>query len=149
MFANVPSLSYLAGLQSQLTSVRYAFDVIGELYFGRIFGFITGRCDYGSYIESLDTLLPPIVISAVSPAYVRPIILASALVLPAARKAFGCLDHIANAAKSCVARRREELATGKENRRDLLDQLFAIHHEKGETDDFQIRDIEQEAYVAM
>ncbi len=36
----------------------YAFDVIGELYFGRMFGFMAYSHDHENYIHSLDTLMP-------------------------------------------------------------------------------------------
>jgi hypothetical protein len=129
---------------------RYAFDVIGELYFGRMFGFMQDRHDFGSYIESLDQLLPPMVVSAVSPTYARPFILPAALLFPKTRKALASLKHIATAAKGCVAKRREEMASGNETiRNDILNKLFAIHIDKGQKYDFQIPDIEQEAYVAL
>jgi len=42
-----------------LTNVdRYAFDVIGELFFGKKFGFLDERQDWGTYIKTLDILLP-------------------------------------------------------------------------------------------
>lgn len=129
---------------------RYAFDVIGELYFGRMFGFMQDRHDYGSYIESLDQLLPPMVVSAVSATYVRPLIFPAALLFSKTRKAIASLKNINQAARTCVAKRRSEMASGDAViRNDILNKLFAIHNEKGEKYDFQIPDIEQEAYVAM
>ncbi|GAB7353809.1 hypothetical protein MBLNU459_g4187t1 [Dothideomycetes sp. NU459] len=142
-------------LSNVLQSERYAFDVVGELYFGRMFGFMQHRHDHGNYIESLDALIPGICATAVSASYARPLILASSLLLPTVRKGLKAIDHIAAAAKACVARRVEEQscagagADGGVPRRDLLQQLLEIQQSKGEKVDFGRGEVEQEAYVAL
>ena len=130
---------------------RYAFDVIGELYFGSMFGFMQDRHDYGSFIASLDALVPVTALSGVSPPYIRPLIFPAALLSPKSttRNAIRSLKHIMSAARSCVMQRQQDMKDGKPLRRDMLDKLFSIHAEKGEKHDFQIRDIEQEAFVAL
>lgn len=130
---------------------RYAFDVIGELYFGRMFGFMEQRTDYQSYIASLDTLLPVLAICAVGPSYIRPVISASSILSPAVRKALRAIDHIAAAAKNCVATRSYELSSGSGDniRRDLLQQLFDISRGKGDKLDFGQGETTYEAYVGM
>lgn len=131
---------------------RYAFDVIGELYFGRMFGFMEQRTDYQSYIESLDTLLPLLTVASVAPSYTRPIILASAIINPAVRKGLRAIDHIAAAAKACVNKRAQDLAAGGEGtaiRRDLMQQLFEIARAKGDKVDFGHGEITYEAYVGL
>ncbi len=107
------------------------------------------RYDFGTYIESLDNLLPPMTVASVSPSYIRPFIFPTALVFPATRKAIEGLKNIRKAATDCVTRRRQEMEIGKESRRDILDKLFAVKAEKGEKVDFGIDEIEQESYVAM
>lgn len=57
----------------------YAFDVIGELYFGRMFGFMETGQDYQSLIYSLDVLNPLITSLAVLAIYARPFIQLSAI----------------------------------------------------------------------
>ncbi len=129
---------------------RYAFDVIGELYFGRMFGFMETGGDHGSWIESLDLLMPFLCMTAVAPSYVRPLILASALVVPGSLKALKAIDNIGVAARGCVAKRFDENRKDEEQpRTDLLEQLYEIHREKGEKVDFQLGDIQQEAYVGL
>ncbi|KAK5044698.1 hypothetical protein LTR84_010590 [Exophiala bonariae] len=127
----------------------YAFDVIGELYFGKMFGFMEQRTDYESYIASLDMLVPLITLAAVAPSYTRPLILVSSIISPAIRKAMKAIDHIATAARSCVATRSMQLAAGESVRRDLLSQLFDISHTKGEKVDFGLGEITYEAYVGL
>jgi hypothetical protein len=138
-----------AGL-TYLLSARYAFDVIGELYFGQMFGFMEHRTDHGSYIASLDTLLPVLTLTALAPSYVRPLVLGMAVLSPTVRNALKAVDHIANAARGCVTRRKQALSAGHQDiRRDLLQQLFEIHQQKGEKVDFGEGEITYEAYVAM
>lgn len=132
-----------------LTLTRYAFDVIGELYFGEMFGFMERSCDHENYVHSLDTLMPLVVATAVSPKYFRPFILGSAIVSPTALRALKALDHIAAAARSCVAKRVRSNEAATAVRRDLLEQLLEIARTKGEKVDFGVPEIEYEAYVAL
>ncbi|KAH8896794.1 cytochrome P450 oxidoreductase [Thozetella sp. PMI_491] len=127
----------------------YAFDVIGELYFGNMFGFMKSRHDHGRFIASLDTLMPPLCQVAVAPTYARPFILGSSVLIPAVRKALDSVNNIAKAARSCVAERCDALAAGAQPRSDLLQQLLDIRQAKSDKVDFGIPEIQQEAYVAI
>lgn len=131
----------------------YAFDVIGELYFGRMFGFMETESDYQSLIHSLDILNPLLAEVAVSATYARPFILVSAVAFGSVRRALKAIDHVTRAATSCVSKRQEELKSAAEGgeppRRDLLQQLFGIMHEKGEKVDFGVPELQYEAYVAL
>jgi len=129
---------------------RYAFDVIGELYFGRMFGFMENSHDHEGWIHSLELLMPFLCLTAVAPSYVRPLILSSAIVVPGSLRALKAIDNIAVAANSCVAQRFEEVSTVETPpRSDLLQQLYTIYREKGDKIDFKMGEIKLEAYVAM
>lgn len=129
---------------------RYAFDVIGELYFGRMFGFMEHSHDHENYIHSLDTLMPILLTSAVAPTYTRPLILTSSIFSGAVRQALKAIEHIANAARGCVGERMQGSTDGEEShRRDILHQLLEITYTKGEKVDFGIREVEYEAYVGL
>lgn len=124
--------------------------MIGELYFGNAFGFLATGKDYGDWIGSLDLLLPFLCATAVAPSYIRPLILASSLVVPGSLKALKAIDNIGVSARRCVAERFDKTSKDEESRRtDILEQLYDIHEEKGEKVDFQLGDIQQEAYVAL
>lgn len=128
----------------------YAFDVIGELYLGEMFGFLQKNHDHGGWIHSLDLLMPFLCLCAVAPASARPLILASSLFVPGSFKALKAVENIGISARSYVARRFDEgtqLETRK--RTDMLQQLYDVHLEKGDKVDFHMGDIEQEAYVAL
>ncbi|KIY01582.1 uncharacterized protein Z520_03134 [Fonsecaea multimorphosa CBS 102226] len=128
----------------------YAFDVIGELYFGGMFGFMENASDYGNYITSLDTLMPVLCLSGIAPAYTRPFILGSAIFSSNVRKALKAIDHIAAAARQCVAKRLEGVSAGNPIlRRDILQQLLEISQKKADEVEFGVHEVEFEAYVAL
>lgn len=88
--------------------------------------------------------------TAVAPSYVRPLILASALVVPGSLKALKAIDNIGTAARTCVLERfKSQGAHEKQPRADILEQLYSISKEKGDLVDFKLGDIQQEAYVAL
>ncbi|KAG9519726.1 cytochrome P450, partial [Aureobasidium melanogenum] len=124
----------------------YAFDVIGELFFGKAFGFMADGRDYQSYIESLDTLVPMLCQAAVASSAGQRLILGTAAINPATRKAGAALKHIENAACQSVDSRIEE---GKTGRQDLLGYLLDIMRSKGEKVDFGVGDVKLQAYSAF
>jgi hypothetical protein len=130
---------------------RYAFDVIGELFFGQQFGFMEGSHDHQSYIASLDTLLPVLTAAGVSSPILRGLILGSSMFSSAVRRGLKAIDHIAAAARGCVAARSsiEAQSESLANRTDLLHHLLEIARNKGEAVDFGKGEVEYEAYVAM
>lgn len=89
----------------------YAFDVVGELFYGRQFGFMETRSDYEGYIKSLDTLLPAVAAASVLPSYVRPFQVLGHL-LPQVHKALVCYDNIVIAAKQTVNNRMQLMREG-------------------------------------
>lgn len=130
-------------------SSRYAFDVIGEIFFGGMFGFLEKSEDHGAYIASLDALMPVLCISAIGPFYMRPFIMCSAIILPAALKAVKAIAGIQKAAIAASQKRLEEIKDGKDSRGDMLQQIFDIVQEKGEKLNFTEREATLEAYIAM
>lgn len=93
----------------------YAFDVVGELFFGKQFGFMENRHDYGNYIESLDILLPAVATACVLPSYVRPIRVLGHL-FPPLRRALVCYNSIVAAAKNAVRDRQLMMQQGEVKR---------------------------------
>jgi hypothetical protein len=107
--------------------------------------------DHEGYIASCDALLPFLTAAGVSSPAVRNIILGSSLFSSAARKGLKAVDHIAAAARGCVAERLSENDSGKSKtgRIDLLHHLLEIVENKGEALDFGKGEVEYEANVAM
>lgn len=128
----------------------YTFDVIGELYFGRMFGFLEKAEDHGNWIHSLDLLMPFLCMTAVAPAFLRPMILTSAIVVPGALKALKAVENIEIAARKCVAARFADGSDLEGHRRtDLLEQLYTIHKEKGDKLDFKLVSIWNLCYLEV
>lgn len=123
--------------------------MIGELLFGNMFGFMERRHDHGSYIASLDALLPPMIIAAVAPVYYRPFILGSSIIVPATRRAIQGLDGIRIAALTAVAQRRKQVEDGTANRYDLLQQMMDIVHEKGDGVNFTHSEVSLNCWTDM
>ena len=107
--------------------------------------------DHQSYIASLDTLLPVLAAAGTSSPVVRGLILGSSMFSSAVRRGLKAIDHIAAAARGCVAARSSADANNESqaNRTDLLHHLLEIAKNKGQAVDFGKGEVEYEAYVAM
>lgn len=117
-----------------------------------MFGFMQHSHDHGSYIGSLDALLPILATAAASGPVTRFFVLGSSMISSATRKALEALDALPNAARQSVKERREResKAQSKPSKRiDLLQHLLDIVQEKGEKMDFGMGEVEKEAYVAL
>jgi cytochrome P450 len=128
----------------------YAFDVVGTLFFGRMFGFLETRTDYGTYITSLDTYLPVLATNFVLPSYARGVLpFLANLGFQSIRDAVSSIINIRKAAFDVVAEREQNLKEGKVGRKDILSTLFKVQKEKGAGGHLLTADIEQETYVAL
>jgi hypothetical protein len=144
-----PLLRILRERGKLLTLHRYAFDVIGEIFFGNMFGFLEKSEDHGAFIASLDALMPVLCISAIAPWYVRPFVMGSAIVIPAAFRAVKAVDGIRAAAVEATGKRKKQITDETVKRNDMLQQLFDIVAEKGEKVNFTDSEVTLEAWVAM
>lgn len=127
----------------------YAFDVIGELYFSSMFGFMRERTDYRDYIASLDILLPVLCAASVMPTYLRGLFLSSGMLLSSARKALKALQNIEQASATCVQERLQSNIIETDTREDFLGKLLAIHENKGKEQDFDIANVQTEVYSGL
>lgn len=123
--------------------------MVGEVFFGEMFGFMKDSEDHGSYIASLDAVLPLIAVSAVSPSYIRPLLQLSGIAIPGVLKAVKALDGILQASFQASGKRKNDLDNGVVHRSDLLQQLFDIVREKGEKVNFSTKEVTLESYVAL
>ncbi|CAK7216664.1 hypothetical protein SCUCBS95973_002883 [Sporothrix curviconia] len=132
----------------------YAFDVIGQLFFSRMFGFLAAGHDHRGYIRSLDLLLPILCAASVMPTYLRnAFLVGGALVQPRVLKAMTSLQDIDRAAEQCIAERHAQLeagnAAGQDDKKDILASLFATMRDKGDKVDFGRTEVKVEVYVAL
>ncbi|KAL2868893.1 cytochrome P450 [Aspergillus lucknowensis] len=127
----------------------YAFDVIGELYFSSMFGFMKQCSDVNDYIASLDTLLPVLCAASVMPTYIRAPFLASGVLLGSVRKARKALGSIEQASANCVRERLQSEAKSEGAREDILGKLLDIHTNKGDQHNFNLTDVQVEVYTGL
>ena len=73
-------------LTCYLRYARYAFNIVGELFFGKMSGFMVNRGDHKSWIAHMDTLLPVLCIEAVAPSYTRSLFRLSSVLNPVVRQ---------------------------------------------------------------
>ena len=135
----------------RLTSCdRFSFDVIGELYFSNMFGFMREGRDHLKWIDALDTFMPHLIKAALLPSWVRPPYFATTLATTSeARKAARDYSGIENAVEDCVVERQNKSPDERASREDILGRFFEIHQEKGEKLDFTIDDIKTEVHIAL
>ena len=129
---------------------RYAYDVIGELFFGHSLGFIENRGDEGGFLASLEVMLPVLTIAAASSPLVRGLIMGLFTLSSTARKGLKGMNHIIETARASVDKRASAVAEpGKGERKDLLHNLLNIVSSKGDKLDFGIEDVKNEAFAAL
>lgn len=130
----------------------YAFDVIGELFFSRAFGFMEFAHDHAGYIRALDLLVPMIAIACTMPSYLRTFFLISGALVPQVFKALKALRHIEDALGACVAERQQlhdQSPPAQAKPEDMLESFFSIMREKGDKVDFGLTEVKMEAYGAL
>ncbi|KAI0547173.1 cytochrome P450 [Xylaria curta] len=128
----------------------YAYDVIGELFFGRSLGFIENRGDGGAFLASLEFMLPVLTTAAASSPLVRGLIMGLFTLSSTARKGLKGMNHVIETARTSVDNRVSSVAaSGKHDRKDLLHNLLTIVHSKGDELDFGIEDVKNEAFAAL
>ncbi|RAH40245.1 cytochrome P450 [Aspergillus brunneoviolaceus CBS 621.78] len=129
----------------------YAYDAVGEFYFGRMFGFLQNGHDHLGYIAATDVLIPVMAIAGVMPSYIRPIFMSVGLMFGRIRKAFGALGHLTKAADMVVEDRMSEAkkAEGRSGHSDILTRIFDIYYDKGKSLDFEVTDVKMEAWAAF
>ncbi|KAI9723570.1 MAG: hypothetical protein M1828_004166 [Chrysothrix sp. TS-e1954] len=127
----------------------YTFDVLGELFFGSMFGFLATGTDINSYIEALDNILPVMATAGACPKMVQKYVFPLAMLLPSTRRALPSLQHIEKSSQQRVEERHLHMKEGKPLRRDMLAKLFEIARDKGDEKDFHHADIQIECHTAL
>ena len=134
---------------------RYTFDVIGELFFGRHFGFMEKSHDHEGWMEMLENLFPVNALNGVIPSFLRNVTLVIALFNPAIRKGIAGMNTLVEAAGSCVSEKQVSLRRGEPVRHDMLSKAFDIY-EADTTNERKLpqhkmllEDLQTEAIVAM
>ncbi|OGM41143.1 cytochrome P450 [Aspergillus bombycis] len=130
----------------------YAYDVIGELYFSKMFGFLQAGGDHLGYIDATEDLIPVQFLAANMPTYVRGLFMLTGILFPKVRRALGALGDLTDATNAMLKDRLATLQSDSESksqRQDILGKLLEISHKRGEELDFVLDDIKMESFGAF
>ena len=125
--------------------------MLGELFYGKMFGFMNERTDIGGYMKAIDSLLPAFTIGGTLPSYLtKPYFLSTVLLSPSVRGALGAVKHIETASENAVKRRKQELdARRNEEKHDMLRKMLEINADRGEKINFTHQHITVESHSSM
>ncbi|KAL3417395.1 hypothetical protein PVAG01_11395 [Phlyctema vagabunda] len=128
----------------------YTFDVIGELFFGRMFGSVDEGKDVHGYIGAVDTVLPHAIKMGVLPKwqrYIQYLLIFSAKLWNAVQ----CFQVLEVASRVLVLGRLidnlQNILAKQSERADMLDKLLTVVKDK--EPDFDMSDVYTESYTAI
>ncbi len=129
----------------------YAFDVVGELFFSRQFGFLETKGDPKGWIQAGDTLSLVFTLLAFAPAWARPVIFLLTGIVPKVLKGVKSLGTMEVAAEECIKERREllEKGWGVMERVDMLASFIKIMEERGAEVDYGPVEVKSEIHTAL
>jgi hypothetical protein len=127
----------------------FAYDNIGVVFFGKQFGFLKDSIDYGGYIAAVHYAMPLLGLLASSPPYARPFLMGSVLAIPKLLKSVIAVGGVKTTAEreTYAAQARTEEDSAK--RVDMTSQMLGIAREKGEKNNFSVREIVSENWTAV
>jgi hypothetical protein len=130
---------------------RYAYDVIGELYFSKMFGFLEAGGDHLGYIDATDDLIPVQFLAGIMPTYVRSLFMLTGILLPKVRGALKALGNLTDATKAMLKDRVAALQSDSKEppRADILGKLLDISHKRGKELDFELDDVKMESFGGL
>lgn len=123
----------------------YSFDIIGELFFSRRFGFLEKREDRNGWIRAVDQLDGLMTLLGVAPPYARRFILRLGICVPSISKAVDALGMFGVAAERCIAERQHS----PWNSEDMLAGIIKIMDQKGSQVDFGPVEVKSEIHTAL
>ncbi|KAL4881002.1 cytochrome P450 [Aspergillus karnatakaensis] len=128
----------------------YAYDVIGELYFSKMFGFLKSGGDHRGYIEAAEDLIPVQTLAGNMPTYIRGLFMFTGILFPQVRSALKALGNLTAATDSMLKERTAALQdpeySQKPQRADILGKLLDIMHKNGKEVDFELADVKMESF---
>ena len=129
---------------------RYTFDVVGELFCSRMFGFMRDAHDYQGYIHAFESFVPISSVASVMPAYMRSLFLMSGTLMPKVLKALNSIKNMEIASETVIAERQSmHDRNGAGQRKDVLENLFIMMREKGEASDFGTTEVKVEVFAGL
>ncbi|KAK1478524.1 hypothetical protein CCUS01_04870 [Colletotrichum cuscutae] len=125
----------------------YTFDIIGELFYGRAFGFLDEGKDQNNWIKSLDEMIPFVCLMGVAPPALRRFIGIGTMLTSAGKEIAKGVKNIGESSARLMKDAYESRLEAP--RTDMAQQVFAIYEKNGEKYDYRWGDVEQESYGAL
>ncbi|KAL4905793.1 hypothetical protein BDW74DRAFT_167491 [Aspergillus multicolor] len=116
----------------------YTFDVLGELFYGQSFGMLETRSDVGSYMESIESLLPTFTIGGTLPSYLTQLYLFFSISFSSSLRG-----------AEAIRRRTRELAEGLNNKLDIMRKMLEIVKDRGQKVNFTLEHILVESQSSL
>lgn len=131
-------------------SESYAFDVLGELFFGSRFGFMEERNDVGNYMKAIHSICIRNTIAGTLPSYLSQFTApALALFNSTFREAISTIIKLAVASKTAMDKRMGEIEEEKDDRRDMLRKLVELSADRGNVVNFTTSHIHSESHSSL
>ena len=132
-----------------LCAYRYAFDVVGAVFFGKQFGFLEHSHDHDRWIESVHLAIPFLSVITMAPVYARHPLLTIAVVIPKLLKSVIAVDGLRRVSIKETQNRMKESEDSTSKRHDILSQLLTIVNEKGDKVDLTHNEATSEMWTGM
>lgn len=127
----------------------YCYDNVGVVFLGKQFGFLRDSVDYGNYISAIHQGLPFLHLVASAPAYVRPCLMSGALAVPRLLKAVLAIDSLRKFAEHETYEAQARAEGDNTKRVDMTSVMLGIVREKGERDNFGLREVISENFTGV
>ncbi|KAK2731396.1 pisatin demethylase [Colletotrichum kahawae] len=126
---------------------QYTFDIIGELFYGRAFGFVDEGKDQNDWIKSLDKMIPFVCLMGVAPPILRPFVGIGCMLTSAGKEIAKGVKNIGESSARLMKDAYESRLEAP--RTDMAQQVFTIYEKSGDKFDYRWGDVEQESYGAL
>lgn len=118
-------------------------------FFGKQFGFMKNSVDYGGYIQAVHKALPFLHVVASAPTYIRLFLTTGAIVIPKLLEALLAADGIKKTAERETYDAQAGAAEDVTKRTDMTSKLLNVVREKGAKNNFGLREVVSENWIAV
>ena len=127
---------------------RFTYDIIGELFFGKAYGFLEQERDIDNLMAAAAAVAPFEGMMGVAPTWLTPFMVWM-LAIPNIARGVMNMQKVKVTGKKVVADRMREVESQEQTRKDMLGKMLSIVWENDEKYDWTVQDVEQECFVAM
>jgi hypothetical protein len=127
---------------------RYTYDVVGDLFFGKAYGFLEEERDIDNMMAATAAVAPFEGMMGMAPPWMRPLMVWM-IAIPNIARGVMYFRKIQIKGRNIVARRLKEIQDYQVTRPDMVGKMLQVVATKGEKMDWTTKDVEQECFVAM